>query len=98
MKTIPLRLTEEQYDVLRTLAFEQHTSMAELLRRAIEVTYKPNLSAIRETRARYLTARRDEEAQLRDSTKDEIDQFLAEDAIDEETAQVVRRLLAEGKL
>lgn len=35
---------------------------------------------------------------LRDYTEEEIESFLAEDKLDEETAAAIRRLLAEGRL
>ncbi len=47
MKTIPLRLTEEQYDVLRALAFERRTSMAALVRRAVERAYHEDFEDVR---------------------------------------------------
>lgn len=48
MKSVMCRLSEEQYEVLRALAFEKRTSMAELIRQAIEKTYAEDLADVRD--------------------------------------------------
>lgn len=123
MKPVMCRMSEEQYEVLRALAFERRTSMAELIRQAIEKTYAEDLADVRDmkrelaehradptTSMDYAEYRRERlsglrspdaalgQKPLREYTDEEIQRFLAEDKIDEETAQAVRRLLAQGKL
>lgn len=56
MKLVVCRLPDEQHEGLRRLAFEQKTSIAELVRRAVEQVYREDLDDIRdmeEELARY---------------------------------------------
>lgn len=117
MRQVICRLSEEQYEVLRAVAFEKRASMAELIRQAIEKTYAEDLADVRdmerelaEHRAEPTTSVDYVEYRLRRAigkgsgevlrmyTEKDIQRFLAEDRIDDETAGVVRRLLAQGKV
>ncbi len=46
MKLVVCRLPEDQHEGLRRLAFEQKTSVAELIRRAIAAVYREDLEDI----------------------------------------------------
>jgi hypothetical protein len=48
MKQIVCRISEKQYEGLRGLALEQETSIAELIRRAIDKVYGEDLEDIRD--------------------------------------------------
>lgn len=56
MRKTMVYLPDEQYEGLRRLAFDLRTSVAALIRRAVEETYRPDLEDIRdmeEELARY---------------------------------------------
>lgn len=56
MKLVVCRLPDDQHEGLRRLAFEQKTSVAELIRRAIEAVYRVDIEDIKdmeEELARY---------------------------------------------
>lgn len=48
MKQIACHLSEDQYEGLKRLALEQKTSVAELIRRAIDKVYGEDLGDIRD--------------------------------------------------
>ena len=48
MKKTMIYLPEEIHEGLRNLAFEQNTSIAELVRRAVEQAYKEDLEDIKD--------------------------------------------------
>ena len=61
MKPLICRLSDEQYEGLRTLAFERKTSIAKLVREAIEKVYGEDMEDIRDAEeefAKYLADRK----------------------------------------
>ena len=80
MKKTMVYLPNELHEGLRQLAFEHRTSMAELVRRAVQAAYGETIEDIR-----------DAEAELADYLKDPSSAISLEDFIAQQAPRVSRR-------
>ena len=85
MKKTMVYLPDETHEGLRQLAFEHRTSMAELIRRAVQAAYGEVLDDIR-----------DAEAELADYLKDPSTAISLEDFLSERKLRVSRRTRVSG--
>ncbi len=72
MKKTMVYLPEELHEGLRQLAFEHRTSMAELIRRALEAAYGETIEDIRDMEAEIASYREDPSSSI------SLDEFIAE--------------------
>jgi Arc/MetJ-type ribon-helix-helix transcriptional regulator len=85
MKKTMVYLPDETHEGLRQLAFEHRTSMAELIRRAVQAAYGEVLEDIR-----------DAEAELAGYLKDPSTAIALEDFLSERKLRVSRRTRVSG--
>ena len=85
MKKTMVYLPDETHEGLRQLAFEHRTSMAELVRRAVDAAYSEVLEDIR-----------DAEAELAGYLKDPSTAISLEDFLSERKLRVSRRTRVSG--
>ena len=85
MKKTMVYLPDETHEGLRQLAFEHRTSMAELIRRAVQAAYGETIEDIR-----------DAEAELADYLKDPSTAISLEDFLSERKLRVSRRTRVSG--